>query len=644
MKKSLIILSFLFLIVSCGNSNVSSLTNNDNSSFTSEETNSSEATNNDSFNLKEPTFVNRKISSKDEVTADDLFSLYNHVDVKVYISDTELNKLQSDYKTGYKSDIYRVADKVIISLTNYGTTYSWEFDYVGIRQKGNTSRRDIINNGEINTQNHYKLSFDETFDNQEMYDQDFIDEMKTKIGDNDYSEREFLGLNGLDFKWNRNNDETRIKEIYASYLYQANGIISQRIGLSNFTMINNSKEYSFGLCNIYEPAKKRLIKQAFQNNENYLNAPSWKQEKKGTFGVENQNYGDLYKCTYGVGDGLYGKGSDMSESSCSNKRVGVRNISGSYIPCYERKTNTDVTYNDDQLKNIFKIINNGTYEQISKVVDMDYFAKLSAVNYIIGNPDDYRYNYNNYMIYIRRVDGKMIMIPLDNDRCFGITDGMNFENGLTNGGIYSKNTFAGEQRNKLILKTVLSSNDNETKTNYVKMIEKLIESSWVKEDTFDKYENIAKATYEEHDFGYSSSNLSFSKYISSKVKTIKSDLNLDTDDEDETVYDNLYVVGNFNSWGNYSEDKLSLYKFKYEGNYTYTVSIYISSSLDNNQLQFKINAGYQNYSDIDWTFNEDLTKLEKKKGGNAKMSSVYKGDTIKITFNTKDCSAEVKKI
>ncbi len=462
-----------------------------------------------------------------------------------------------------------------------------------------------------------------------------------------YEDRDFLGLDGFDFKWNRNEDTTHIKEIYASYLYQAGGIIAQRVGLSNISMIqkdNGNKSYSFGLCTIYEPAKKQLIKKAFQNNESYLNAPTWKEEKKGTYGVSSVNYGDMYKCTWGVGEGASNTGSPMTSSSILGRKVGVGNISGSYIPTYERKTNTDVEYDDSLLRNAFQTFESSSYSEIEKIVDMEYLAKVSAINYFIGNPDDYRYNYNNYMLYFRRVDGKMIIIPIDNDRVLGITKGMNFENGNTDSKPYSKNTYNGDQKNPLLLKTILSSNENTCKNNYTYTLNSLISSPWASLETFNTFMGVAKETYSDYSFGTSNENMSIDTYLSKKVSTIKNALNIDDPTGDTTVYDDLYIVGNFNDWGNYSTSDLAKYKFNYDGEYNYSLTIDITKSLDNDTLQFKVNAGQQNWSSIDWSFNEDLTKLKKEKSSNAKLQNVKEGDRVSIKFNTNTLVAEIKKL
>ena len=125
------------------------------------------------ISLKNPDFSTRKIASKEDVTFDDLFNLGNKVSINVKISDNQLNLLQRDYEIfkekGWKPEAYRIAETVEISLENNGKTFTWSFDQVGIRQKGNTSRKDVYLNGEMKELNHFKLSFDETFDDAEIY-------------------------------------------------------------------------------------------------------------------------------------------------------------------------------------------------------------------------------------------------------------------------------------------------------------------------------------------------------------------------------------------------------------------------------------------------------------------------------------------
>lgn len=673
MKKLMPILTLTLLLSGCsiingqsssnsstGSSNVNSSTHheNQNSSISDESLSNSEISNSSSsikddfeMNLKEPDFLNRKISSKEDVKYTDLFNLGNHIKIDIQISDVELNKLQSDFESEGKSNVYRVADKVTISLTNYENTFVWEYDNVGIRQKGNTSRLDILIDGEINTQNHFKLSFDETFDDTTLYSPEFIQEMKTKMAGDDYSKREFLGLSGLDFKWNKNEDTSHIKEVYADYLYKAGGIISQHVGLSEINMTRKDRSnqvYSFGLCNLYEQAKKDMIKYALDDGNNYVNMTSWNEEKLGAFGITNEKYGDLYECGYGVGEGLLPNGADLGLNSLVDKKIGVGNDEGTYVPAYERKTTKKLNYDDGRLKNLITVINNGNYQDLEQVVDLKYLAIEEALTYVIGNPDAMRYNYNNYMIYFRRTDGKAIIIPIDSDRCFGITKDLNFQNGLSDGEVFSKETLQGEQRNNLLNKTIFSSESNECKKTYLEMCKLISNSSWVDSQTFNHYVQIAKDTYSNYQFGGQNENLSFEDYISKKISLINkadnSNKPIEEGKEDTKIYDNLYIVGNFNSWGRYDETELENYHFDYLGDYQYQVTIQLKDNFPSHRLEIKINNGYSNYDLIDWTFSDDGTRLIKSKGSNFVVENVNPGDQFRITINTKTCQSVIEKI
>lgn len=591
------------------------------------------------YAFAQPDYSCPRRNAREEFEFADLFNLSNRVDIQVEISDAELAELQKNYLTGYKCETYRLADKVTISITNYGNTFTWEFENVGIRQKGNTSRKDILIGDSVNPENHFKLSFDETFDDPELYSAEFIAETKAKMNGAVYADRDFLGTSGLDIKWNKNSDSTHIREIYSSYIYQAGGIISQHIGLTEFSFIRkdrSNQETSFGLCMLYEPTSKSIVKRTLQNGNEYLNMTSWKQEKAGSYGVPGVNYGDLYKCTYGVGEGNYSDGADLTANSIEGKRIGIGNNSGSYIPVYERKTNTDAVYDDDLLRNLVSAVDQGTYEEIADKIDLEYFAKEEAITYLIGNPDAFRYNNNNYLLYFRRTDGKAIVIPYDNDRCFGITKDFDVMNGMTEAGVLSTVIAQNKQANSLLKKTILSGNENDAKKVYLEILGVLKNSDWAKCETFDRFYDIAVMTYSSETFDKNGVNLSFETYLNAKLKLIGNT------SEDATIYDNLYVVGNFNSWGDYPESDLEKYHLERVENCLYRVEIFIAEPLPDNTLQFKFNNGQKNYDEIDWTLDSSLKFLIKEVGGNARLENVYAGDIVRIEIDTENLSASVE--
>ncbi len=626
-----------------------------------------------SIELKAPDFTTRKINSKEEVVFEDLFNLGNKVSIEIDIKDEELQKLQKDYETGYKSEVYHIADKVTITLKNYNNTFTWEFDQVGIRQKGNTSRKDIFRDGRIDGLNHFKLSFDETFDNPEKYGKDVIDWTNKEADKLLREERDFLGLPGIDIKWNKNYDSTHIKEIYASYLYDAAGLMSNSIGLTE--MVINQKDqnrkYDFGLCTLFEPTNKAFIKDELRRGP-YINTGTWDEEKTGTYGVPGAKYGDYYKASWGIGDGGTSNGADLSKNSTEGKKVGVGNISGSYIPAYERKTNTKDEYNDQLLKNLTNAISNKSYYEIEKLMDLEYFAITEACNYFIGNPDDLRNNNNNYTIYFRRTDGKAIIIPIDNDRCFGITkDWDPTGNGMSEKGVFSTNPAARDNMNDLHKKTILASKSNDSKAIYLNYVKALKQSSWTSYDTFKSLYDIAYTTYGnsscetsfgggfDFNVGGANGNWAFRDYIEKKKNLV--DLNqtiatpnsnngsnnnlssensssqqINSSNSNDGYYGQLYLIGSFCSWNQGNRD----YPLEYKGNGEYTITFTLRW-VEDNKISWKIYDGY-NFNRIDWTIENGELTLEGAGKSSAKIENVNSGDQITITVNSLTKKVDVK--
>ena len=481
------------------------------------------------YHIADPdtSFVQR--NSKEEATYDDLFNLNNKVEITIDVDNSEMQKINDDNVYGgdydsIKPETYHLAKKFTLKLTNGTKVFTWELENVGIRQKGNTSRKPIFkDNGDLNNRNHFKISFDETFSDKEMYDDAFIAAHKNK----EYKDRELLGLSGLDIKWNKVDDSTHIKEMYSNLILRSAGIAAQRVGLGMMEMnYDGGKTADFGLCTIHEQTSKSFIKRSMGSSNSYINMPTWADENAGTHGLEGKKYGDLYKASYGKGDGA-SSGPDFTTGSISGKRLGVKtDIKGYNWPTYERKTNTSDEYNDQQMKDLVALLNNSStmYSQIEEKVDLEWLAMEEAVMYFLGNPDAMKYNYNNYQVYFRRTDGKMIILPIDNDRCFGVGNGWKSgadyiisDNCKPNTG---KALNGNNQRNPLLTKTIFASGSNQSKTNYNKCIELVKNSKWVKNDTFESFYNIAKKTYgglADFSLNGGSDNISFSSYMQKKL-------------------------------------------------------------------------------------------------------------------------------
>lgn len=526
-RKLLTLISACFLLAGCGISNIEpSSPSNSSNNVDNEE----EPSNDPKWAIKNPDATSCPIrAEKKDVVYTDLFNLHNRVSISVNVSNTELSKLEEDRSHGGKSEIYRIAANVTITLKNGNNTFEWNFDNVGIRQKGGVfSRSQVLYNvDQVNTSNHYKLSFDETFTDKSIYGADFVNEHKDEYKAA-YKDRTFLGLSGLDIKYDRNADHTHIKEFYASELYRANGLIYQHVGLTEFEIHNSHGDFDFGLCYLFEPASKSYVKNALSSGDSYMNMPTWEEENAGTHGVSGAKYGDLYKATYGA-QTSYGNGPDLTSASINDDThqptIGIKDDNyGVRYPIYERKTNKKDEYNDDLLRNMINVVNTQSYSEVNKVVDLEYLAKEEAVAFYIGNPDSFRYNYNNYQMYFRRTDGKMALLPIDSDRAFGIgetwDDGVNFVNAASLSPLDS-DTMQGNNRNPLLAKTILADNDNQCKSDFISHLRRLKNTDWVKAETFNAYYEVAKATYPEFNFEKSNgSNVSFESFIANKLTAV----------------------------------------------------------------------------------------------------------------------------
>ena len=104
-----------------------------------------------------------------EVEYQEFFDINTRVEITIKMSKSELKKLNNDYSqykyNGGKSPLSRSADVEI----KFGEKV-YNFDQVGIKMKGNTSRTQFLDkDGEINKLIHYKLDFSDTFGD-EYYD------------------------------------------------------------------------------------------------------------------------------------------------------------------------------------------------------------------------------------------------------------------------------------------------------------------------------------------------------------------------------------------------------------------------------------------------------------------------------------------
>lgn len=407
--------------------------------------------------------VNTPLTDEEKLY-EDLFDINNTVSIQLEISQKELDKLQADYELydgmNSKSPIYRMADKAIISIGDE----VFEVEEVGIRMKGNTSRVPVYDEetGELNL-SHYRLSFNETFDDANYYGEDakvWASEEERQAR----KERTFATLKSMEVKWNKNYDDTHVREIYAYEIFRSAGILAQHVNVCSLGI--NGENY--GVVNIYEAVDQIFI-------ERNLPEEDWG--------------GDLYKCAWTF------KPANYVNSSVS---YGVEDPDSGLFYNYDLKTNKkDSTY--ESIANLLEALSNAdiSKEDFSKLIDTDYLTKFLAVSYFTGNPDDIRNNYNNHYIYFLKSSGKAIFIPYDYDRCLGITYGWNPEGtGMTGISPFSDKAGAmkGNQTNPVIKKSILEG--GYFVDQYKEDLAEIAASDFWKEENFEIYYEAAKQNYE----------------------------------------------------------------------------------------------------------------------------------------------------
>ncbi len=405
-----------------------------------------------------------------------IFNTANKVTVDISIDKSEIDKLQADYMRfsakddNKKSQIYRMAT---VTFKVGGKSYTLE--EVGIRLKGNQSLEPFYTpNGQPNMCS-FKLSFDETFDDEDDYGaaaKKWTDANARKAR----KKRTFATMNELDIKWNISYDNTNIREIYATKLFEAADVLVQKINLSQMNVNGNN----YGLVKIYEPIDNNFLE---------------KRLPEAALG------GDLYKAMWSECDNS-GKRTGWWKGATYklNNSYGIQDNQNGIKYNFNLKTNKK-TSKHESLKNFLSVINksNVTRDELEKVLDVDYYAAFMAAEYFAGDPDDIRNNYNNHYIYFRKDNGKAIFIVYDNDRTLGITYGLN-KNCAVRNPYSSYAATQSEQENPLISKTISHSplaSLAYIRDKYADDLKKLSQTEMLVSDAdFNKLYNTAKNNYE----------------------------------------------------------------------------------------------------------------------------------------------------
>jgi hypothetical protein len=489
---------------------------------------------------------------------------------------------------------------------------------VGVRMKGNTSRTNFwdSSSGMYNLI-HFKVSFGETFDDEEYYGSEAIkwtDDAARKERKN----RTFATLEKIDIRWNKNDDSTYIREQYAYELYREFGVLAPKTTLAS---VDIGKDHA-GVWLLYEPIDKIFLERNLSP------------EALG---------GDLYKL------GWTNEGATFTKFSS----YGIEDEDAAKFYVYDLKTNKK-TSDHSSLRNLISVLNSSSCnkDSFASVVDVDNFLMFAAVSYMIGNPDDLRNNYNNCYIYFRADNGQMMIIPYDIDRGLGVNKDWNPSgNHMTTDSPFSNKAIGNNnstQKNPLFTKGILNSSFY--KNEYVAALRMVASSDMLTTAAFEESFNLAKSIYGDdatpskkygnawdHSFSFdlyksNGSNMSFSNYINAKKSTLAGYIDGYNPDIEEPVVPSvteweLYLRGNFNNnnWSNQTQ-----YKFKSLGDGLYSVEVSCTSSL----FKFKVYNNKQS-GDSAWynTVDEAKTTVWFEYQGSNRNVQVKAG-TYVIYFDT----------
>ena len=408
------------------------------------------------------------ISDEEQALYDSLFNVNSEIRINIDISDEELTKLQKDYdyynSFGSKSPIYRICT---LNIEINGEKYS--IPEVGIRMKGNTSRRSFYDSNSDNVYNliHFKLSFTETFDDEEYYDEDakvWTDEKERE----ERKDRTFASLEGLELKWNRDLDGTYIRDTYAYKMYRDFGVLAPNNTLGVLKVNGDN----WGVYKIHEPVDKIFIKRYFD---------------------EEDQGGDLYKCAWA--------GMDNATYTRVNGLAGVEDEDAGQFYVYDLKTNKNTSNHESLTKLVSTMKDTGNDKAaIEEVLDIDNWLRFMAVSYFLGMPDDMRNNFNNHYVYFKGSTGQAVFIAYDCEICLGVNSWNPTGNYMTetnpySGWAYGANT---SQSNPLIKRTV--SEGGLYTLEYKEVLDMIVNSKWINFNTYEVMYGALASKYEDDDY------------------------------------------------------------------------------------------------------------------------------------------------
>ena len=286
-------------------------------------------------------------------------------EVHISVSQKEWDRLLSEYDKNNNTKEF-----VCCAMSFRQGDEVADLDSVGLRLKGNTSRRRPQEGSEFR---HVHFG----------------------IKTNHYRDQTALGIKRFDLKWFK-DDPAYVREIYCFDLFRSFGVWTaiRDVYARLWLKVGEGDEMYYGVYGLMEHV-----------NKEYLG------RRTELFGSTD---GNIWKCSYGAD--LKSTNADMGQDDNLHEHV------------YERKTGKDSNFPkaksqlQDFISNLNSLQGTAFREWISSVMDIDLFLRTYAVNVAVGMWDDYWNNSNNYYLYFNSKDEKqykVYFIPYDYDNTLG---------------------------------------------------------------------------------------------------------------------------------------------------------------------------------------------------------------------------------
>ncbi|AFG36183.1 CotH kinase family protein [Spirochaeta africana] len=204
-------------------------------------------------------------------------------------------------------------------------------------------------------------------------------------------DRRLFNLRRIGFKYgvaDHENSDGVIREVYAQNLLNDAGVMTSRAGLAaiGFEILEpdgSVTELDYGMYMSFEPI-----------NKNFLN------RRWGTA----FNDGDLYKNLW-QGGGPATLAPDANLERDGSRLIGVKDWERNYRPSYDQKNNDgpDDVRTHENLRGFIAELDAREGDALRRYLDREFaierYLSYMAANLLLGNPDDYRGNFNNYYMY-----------------------------------------------------------------------------------------------------------------------------------------------------------------------------------------------------------------------------------------------------